>query len=128
TGCHRLDGAILEGTDACLLGAMGAAEHAAIPRLEAVADDAAVAMMAMRRHRRDGAFETVECHGGAALDDLEGLVVVSAGEIAFRHGIPRFSGPSGGLMAPQSKGFPKPLDPCRFRPHKPPAGAAVAQW
>jgi hypothetical protein len=85
-GRDGLGGAILEGADPGLLGAMGAAEHPAVAGLETMADNAAVAVIAMRRHGRDRAFETVEGHGGAALGDLEGFVVVIAAEIAFGHG------------------------------------------
>jgi hypothetical protein len=39
---------------------MGAAVHATVASFEVMANDAAVAMVAMRRHGRDGAFKAVE--------------------------------------------------------------------
>src|SRR5262245_52009163 len=70
--------------DALVPGAMGAAVGLAL-RLDAVADDAAVAMGTARGHGVDGAFEAVESHGAAALGDAQGLVVVVAADVAGRH-------------------------------------------
>src|SRR5262245_26848735 len=68
-----------------MAGAVGAAVHLAL-RLDAVPDDVALAMRAVRSHRMDGAFEAVERHGPALLSDLEGLVVIVAADIALGHG------------------------------------------
>src|SRR5260221_8767506 len=53
--------------------------------LDAMTNDAALAMGASRRQRRDRAFETVERQGLSLRQDLEALVVVVAANIARRH-------------------------------------------
>ena len=68
-----------------VLGAMYAAENG-IAMLHAMPDDAAVAMRADGRERRDGAFEAVEHKRAAVHDDLEAPVVVVAALRAFAHG------------------------------------------
>src|SRR5438034_10131001 len=54
--------AVLEVSDALLLGAMGAAEYLAVAGFDAMADHRAAAMGATRRHCLDGAFEAVAGH------------------------------------------------------------------
>jgi hypothetical protein len=51
-----------------------------------MSDDGAAAMGAARRHRLNGALETVEGHGAVTLDDLERPVVFVAALIASGHG------------------------------------------
>src|SRR5260221_124670 len=53
--------------------------------LDAMSNDAALAMGASRRQRGDRAFETVERQGLSLRQDLETLVVVVAAYIAYRH-------------------------------------------
>src|SRR5262245_23478944 len=77
-------GAILDAFHALLLGAMGAAEDLAV-RLDAMADDPAVAVGAMGRHGLDGAFEAVEGHRPASLRHVQGLVIVVTANVAARH-------------------------------------------
>jgi hypothetical protein len=79
-----LRGAILHSRDAFLLGAMSTAIDFTFC-LDPVADDAAVAVGATRRHGLDGAFETVKRHAPIALHDLEGFIVVVAALIALCH-------------------------------------------
>src|SRR5690606_33070349 len=77
--------AIVQFGDPLLLSAMGAAiEHPAL--LQPVADDAAPAVLAPGCDRLDGAFEAVEHVGLTVEDQLEGLVVVVAAELAGGHG------------------------------------------
>ena len=68
-----------------MLGAMDAAIDR-VAMLHAMADDAAAAMRADRRERRDGAFERVEDERAPAHGDLEALVIVVAALRAFAHG------------------------------------------
>ena len=76
--------AITQLRHALLLGAMGATEDPAI-RLDAVADDPALAMNACWRESVDGAFEAVKnmcCSSGS---HLERLVVVVPTHFSDRH-------------------------------------------
>ena len=76
--------AITQLRHALLLGAMGATEDPAI-RLDAVADDPALAMNACWRESVDGAFEAVKnmcCSSGS---HLERLVVVVPTHFTDRH-------------------------------------------
>src|SRR5262245_41313317 len=91
-------GAIPELLHAGDLGAMGAAEDAAL-LLQAVADDAAAAVGAHRREGLDGALEAVERVRGASHRHLEGLVVVvSADFTGSRH-----VGPPSSADAPRAR-------------------------
>src|SRR5215213_10035217 len=72
----RRSGAVDQAVVALLLGAVGAAEDAAVG-LDAVADDPAAAAVAGGCDGMDGVFEAVEGVGGAGHDDLERLVVVA---------------------------------------------------
>jgi hypothetical protein len=74
----------------------GAAEHLAVG-LDAVTDNAAIAMVAMRRERMDGAFKRIERHGLSGGHDLERLVIVIAANIAFHEGLlSKANGDAGG--------------------------------
>ena len=65
-------------------GAMRAAIDCAA-HFDAMTHDLAIAVSTARRQCVDGAFEAVESHRAAALDDLEGPIVVIAALIALRH-------------------------------------------
>ena len=57
----------------------------AIVRLDAVTDDAAIAMLANGGERMNGAFETVELARHAVHDDGEGIVVIVSAGFTFGH-------------------------------------------
>jgi hypothetical protein len=67
-----------------LAGAVRAAEVSSAD-LHAVTDDSALAVTALRRERGDRAFETVEGVLPARHRHIEGLVVIVAALLAFRH-------------------------------------------
>src|SRR5690606_26739145 len=69
---------------ALLAGAVGAAEPA-VARLDAMPHDAAAAVLAHRRHARDGALEGVEGVHLPLRVDLEGHVIVVAAHFASGH-------------------------------------------
>src|SRR4051812_35825542 len=73
--------------DARLLRAVGAAEEAAVARLQAVADDRHAAVVAARGELVDGALERIERVRLTVLRDLERLVVVVAAAVAGSHGV-----------------------------------------
>jgi hypothetical protein len=63
---------------------MGAAED--FPAgFNAVSDNFAAAVLALRRHHRDRALEAVERMHPAVLRQLEGFIVVVAAEFTFSH-------------------------------------------
>lgn len=64
---------------------MRAAEHATV-LFDAVANDAAVAMLASRGHGMDRALERIERAATIALDDVEGVAVVVSAYITGFHG------------------------------------------
>jgi hypothetical protein len=55
--------------------------------LKPVSHDPDAAVRARRRQRMDRAFETVECMGLTAFDDLKGLVVVVAASFTCSHDV-----------------------------------------
>jgi hypothetical protein len=63
---------------------MGAAVHGPV-RLDAMADDAATAVLARRGERLDGAFKAIEGVHGASHGDLKGLIILIAAGFAPRH-------------------------------------------
>jgi hypothetical protein len=68
-----------------MLGAMGAAVDLAVG-FHTMSDDAALAMLAARRHGVDSALEAVEGLRLTALRDLERLVVIVPANLASRRG------------------------------------------
>src|SRR5690242_13909486 len=57
-------------------------------RLDSVADDLALAVLAHRRELVNGALEAVEGMGLSRRDDLERQIVVVAADLALGHGAP----------------------------------------
>src|SRR5215470_20093442 len=80
----RLGRSILHAGNSGLFGAVGAAKGLALC-LDPMADDAAAAMGAPRRHAFDRTFEAVECHTSLALSDNDRLVIVVSAHITHRH-------------------------------------------
>src|SRR5262245_50554380 len=73
---------VAQARHARVLGALDAAEDGAV-LLDAVADDAAAAMSALRRQRVNGALERIEGVLVVAHRDRERLVVIVAADFAF---------------------------------------------
>lgn len=69
--------------NASFASAMRAAEHHTA-RFDAVADDAALAMLAFRSHDMNGAFEAIEVVRDPVLHDFQRLVVFIAAGLASR--------------------------------------------
>jgi hypothetical protein len=53
--------------------------------LNPMADNAAAAMRAPRRHGFNGTFETIESHAASTLRDNDRFVIVVSAHIALRH-------------------------------------------
>jgi hypothetical protein len=84
-GRFCLSRAVSHPRHACVLGAICAAIDFAI-MLGTVTNNSAAAMGARGCHRVDRTFEAVEGQRPTGLCDLEGLIVVVAAHVAFRHG------------------------------------------
>ena len=74
---RNLISAVFEAGNPLMCGAMGATVHLAAGFVS-MANDAATAMRALRRHDMDGTFEAIEVMGNAVLNDLDGFVVLVA--------------------------------------------------
>src|SRR6185295_1775204 len=81
---RRSSDAVRQSGLAALLGAVDAAVDRA-RRLDAVADDAAAAVLATRRQGVDRALEAVEDVGRTLHHHLEGLIVVVSADFTSRH-------------------------------------------
>src|SRR5262245_29752407 len=66
----------------------GATEHL-IPRFDAVSDNAAPAVRAMRRKLMNGTLEAVEHMGAPLCPNFKTLVVVVSTHFALSHSVPR---------------------------------------
>src|SRR3982751_2779853 len=86
----RVLDAVFEPFDSRFLGAARAAVEGPVA-LDAVADDLAAAMGALRRQRVDGALERVEGVWFPSHRHGERLVIVVAAYLAFRHWSPGLS-------------------------------------
>ena len=89
-GAITLD-AVLDTGDAGFAGAMGTAIEGAF-RLDAVADDSAVAVLAFWSERVDGALEAVKIVGLAHDGNFQRFVVIVPANFTFVHTIPPLFG------------------------------------
>ena len=105
---------IADADDSTHLGAMAAAVDLAI-RLDAVSDDATIAVIAFGRERVNRALETVERVVFTIGDDLEGFVVIIAANFAACYG----SSPHKGVFGnARYASIPRKIVqvPCRWLP------------
>ncbi len=84
--------AIVDAAHAALTGAIGAAVHPAV-RLDAMADDAASAMEALRSELVDRAFEAIEGVAAFPEQNLKALVVIIPTDVTLGHLFPRVQSP-----------------------------------
>src|SRR5688500_12654631 len=88
----RRSNAIVDATHATLTGAIGAAVHPA-GRLDAMADDAASAMEALRCELVDRAFEAIEGVAAFPEQNIKALVVIIPADVTLGHLFPRMFRP-----------------------------------
>jgi hypothetical protein len=78
---------VFEGIYTVMLGAMGAAEHHATGRLDAMPDNPAAAMGAGWGEGVDGALKAVKRVGFAAYNHLKTFIILVAANFTHAHGL-----------------------------------------